>query len=201
MNMSRFAAVILAGGLSTRMEQLKPLLPLGKATITDAAVATFLGLGVDVYLVVGYRREQIEAGINNNGITIVYNPDFKKGMLTSIQAGVRRLKPGYQAFFVLPVDIPLVKPASIKQLIEAGTANPEKIIYPTYNSKRGHPPLIPASLIPEILGWDKEGGLKTFLKMYEKSAFEVPVNDEFILLDIDTPEDYKNLLVRYRQET
>jgi len=201
MNASRFAAIVLAGGLSTRMQEFKPLLPLGNTTVTGTAVTLFKDLGIGVYLVTGYRREEIEAGINKNGITIVANFDYEKGMFSSVQAGIRNLKPGYQAFFVLPADIPLVKPATISQMMEVGLASPDKILYPIFDGKRGHPPLIPAALIPEILAWEKPGGLKAFLATHERSVREVPVNDGNILLDIDTPEDYKNLLERYRRKT
>lgn len=81
--------------------------------------------------------------------------------------------------------------------MEAEKENPGKIIYPTYDGKRGHPPLIPSRLLPGILGWRKNGGLKAVLKSYEKLALEVPVPDSFILLDIDAPEDYQELLKRY----
>ena len=40
---TRYAAVILAGGLSTRMEQFKPLLPLGDKTVVDHIIGTFSG--------------------------------------------------------------------------------------------------------------------------------------------------------------
>jgi molybdenum cofactor cytidylyltransferase len=65
--------------------------------------------------------------------------------------------------------------------------------------KRGHPPLIPAALAPDILGWEKGGGLKAVLKSQEKRAIEVSVADSFILFDIDTPEDYAALLEHYRR--
>lgn len=198
MSGARFAAVILAAGLSSRMRQLKPLLPLGDATITDFAASTFHSLHVDVFLVVGYRKEEVVPGIKTHGITIVYNPDFEEGMFTSIQAGIRRLQYEHQAFFILPVDIPLVTRTTIKQMINAGVDNPGCVIYPTFEGKRGHPPLIPSVLIPEILSWQQEGGLKTFLQSYEKNAMDVPVNDSFILFDVDTPEDYKKLLKYYQ---
>jgi CTP:molybdopterin cytidylyltransferase MocA len=201
MNPSRFAAVVLAGGLSTRMKQFKPLLPLGETTVTDHVISTFRDLGLDVYLVAGHRYEETKASINRQDVTIIYNPDYEKGMFSSIQAGVRNLKPDYQAFFILPVDIPLVKQTTIGQIVDEWLADPDKIIYPTFDGKRGHPPLIPSGLIPDILRWEKEGGLKAFLKTHGKSALEVPVNDGNILMDIDTPEDYKKLLEHYRQET
>jgi molybdenum cofactor cytidylyltransferase len=195
----RYAAIVLAGGLSTRMKQFKPLLPLGEETITDRAIDLFLNESVDVFLVAGYRHDDIVAGIKKRDITIVYNPDYEKGMFSSVQAGVRCLGPEHQAFFILPVDIPLVRPATIKRLINTAVENPEKIIYPVFGGKRGHPPLIPCVLIPAILGWEKGGGLKAVLKAHEKLALEIAVPDSFILLDIDTPEDYAALLERLRR--
>ncbi len=194
----RYAAVVLAGGLSTRMKRFKPLLPLGKATVTDHVIDTFLSTGVAVFLVVGYRGDEITARIKPRDIITVYNPDYKRGMFSSIQAGVRRLPPGYKAFFVLPVDIPLVKPATIRRLIAVSEEKPGRIIYPTFEGKRGHPPLIPAGLAGDILAWQKSGGLKAVLKSQENLAREVPVADSFILFDIDTPADYAALLERAR---
>jgi molybdenum cofactor cytidylyltransferase len=183
-----------------RMKQFKPLLPLGDGTVTDCVIDTFLKTSTDVYLVAGYRHDDIVAGTKKRDITIVFNPDYEQGMLSSIQAGVRRLPPGYRAFFILPVDIPLVRPATIRRLMEATGESPDKIIYPVYNGKRGHPPLIPQELARDILGWGKGGGLIAVLKSKEKLAVEVPVNDSFVLFDIDTPEDYAELLTRFTEE-
>jgi molybdenum cofactor cytidylyltransferase len=194
-----YAAIVLAGGLSTRMKDFKPLLPLGGATVTDHVIDIFLSAGVDVFLVAGYRRDDIVATIKKRNITIIYNPDYEKGMFSSIQAGVRRLPKFYQGFFILPVDIPLVRTETIKQLLKAAVENPGRIIYPVFGGKRGHPPLVPAELTQDILGWEKGGGLKAVLKLQEKMALEVPVTDSNILFDIDTPVDYKELLERYKR--
>lgn len=196
---AQYAAVVLAGGLSIRMKQFKPLLPLGDETIADRVISTFLRNKVDVFLVVGYRHEDIAAGIKKRDITIVYNPDYEKGMFSSIQAGIRRLGPECQAFFINPVDIPLVRPATIKRLMTASGKNPDKIVYPVFEGKRGHPPLIPSALAPAILGWKKGGGLKAVLKSKERLALEVPVPDSFILFDIDTPEDYAELREHFKR--
>jgi len=120
-------------------------------------------------------------------------------MFSSVQAGIRRLNAEYEAFFISPVDIPLVSPATIRRLTEAGEENPGKIVYPVFGEKRGHPPLIPAALAPAILGWEKGGGLKAVLKSKESLAREITVPDSFILFDIDTPEDYAALLERFKQ--
>jgi molybdenum cofactor cytidylyltransferase len=195
---TRYAAVVLAGGLSSRMKQFKPLLPLGEATVTDHVIGTFLNANLDVFLVAGYRHDEIKAKIKNRDFTFVYNPDYEHGMFSSVQSGVRRLQPAHKAFFIIPVDIPLVRPETVSRLMEAAAENSGKIIYPVFGGRRGHPPLIPSGLIPVIQGWGKGGGLKAVLKTQAKLALEVPVADGNILLDMDTPEDYRRILERFR---
>jgi molybdenum cofactor cytidylyltransferase len=196
---ARYAAVVLAGGLSTRMKQLKPLLPLGEATITDHVISTFLNTGVEVFLVVGYRGDEIAAAIKKRDITLVYNPDYGQGMFTSVQAGVSRLRPAHQAFFIMPVDIPLVRPATIRRLMDAAAENPHRIIYPVFGGKRGHPTLIPSSLVPVILAREKSSNLKAVLDTRKKLALEISVPDSYILLDIDSQDDYAALLTRLQR--
>jgi CTP:molybdopterin cytidylyltransferase MocA len=199
-NQRHYAAVILAGGLSSRMQQFKPLLPLGRATVTDHVIDTFLSVNVEVLLVAGYRHGDIEDAIKKQPVNIVYNPDYEQGMFTSIQAGIRQLQPDYQSFFILPVDIPLVRAATLSRLMAAAEQNPQRIIYPVFRGQRGHPPLIPSGLVPAILGWGKGGGLKAVLESEKKLALEVAVADGNILLDMDTPEEYQAILERFRRD-
>lgn len=197
--MKSFAVLILAGGFSRRMGKFKPLLSIGGETITDHLISTFLSSEVEVYLVVGYQGEELSAAIKNRNITVVENPDYSRGMFNSVQAGVRALTPGYEAFFVIPVDIPLVRPPTIRRLLTAYGKYPGKIVYPVFHMKRGHPPLIPISLAPVIAEWKRGGSLRAVLNSYERLALEVSVPDKNILLDIDTTDDYKLLAERFRR--
>ncbi len=197
--MKPFAVLILAAGFSSRMGQFKPLLAIGGETVTDHLISTFVTNGVEVYLVVGYRGEELKAGIKNRDVTFVENPDYAHGMFTSVQTGVRALKPEYEAFFVMPVDIPLVKPSSVQSLLTAYNEHPGRIIYPVFRTKRGHPPLIPISLASVIAEWERDGSLRAVLSSYERLAIEISVPDENILMDINTTDDYKLLVERYRR--
>jgi CTP:molybdopterin cytidylyltransferase MocA len=198
METGKYAALVLAAGLSRRMESFKPLLTIGGETITDRVVSIFLGSGVAVFLIVGWRQDELLAGIKSREMTVVANPDYRRGMFTSIQAGLRRLPPGCAAFFVMPVDIPLVRRDTIARLLNAAAENPDKIIYPVFDGRRGHPTLVPASLVPTIMNWRKGGGLKAVLDSRREMALEVAVPDGNILFDIDTPEDYQTLLERFQ---
>jgi molybdenum cofactor cytidylyltransferase len=194
-----YAAIVLAAGFSSRMDGFKATLPLGGVTLTEHVISTFLQNDVEVYLVVGYRQDEVRAAIRKLKINVVENPDYRYGMFTSVQAGARKLRADHRGFFVLPVDIPLVMPATIARLMNEAEKHPDSIIYPVFNGRRGHPPLIPSALIPTIVGWNKDGGLKAVLSTYEESVLNVVVTDSNILFDIDTPGDYKELLDRFQR--
>jgi molybdenum cofactor cytidylyltransferase len=195
--MKSFAVLILAAGFSRRMGQFKPLLKINGETIIDHLISTFLINKVEVYIVVGYRGWELMSALKHREVIFVENPNYAHGMFTSVQAGVRSLKSGHKAFFVMPVDIPLVKISTIKLLRNTYKEHLYKIIYPVFNNKRGHPPLIPISLAPIIAERERDGNLRAVLNAYEKVALEVTVNDENILLDMNTDKDYQTLLKRF----
>ncbi len=188
------AVLILAAGLSSRMGQLKALLPVKRETIIERLVSVFRQNGVQVFVVTGYRSHEIVQALKNREVTFVENPKYELGMFTSVQAGVRALQPTIEAFFVMPVDIPLVKSETIKSLINEHKKNPGKIISPVCDGTRGHPPLIPGNLAPVMVHWSKEGNLRDVLNFYSDLALEVEVDDKGILIDVDTLDDYESLL-------
>jgi CTP:molybdopterin cytidylyltransferase MocA len=190
-------AIILAAGFSSRMRQFKPLLPLGSKTITEHLISVYLRNSVDVILVVGHRQNELLSRIEEKHITIASNHCYQEGMLSSIQAGVRRLKAEHTHFFVSPVDTPLIRPSTVQRLLEAASASPNRIIFPVFEGKRGHPPLLPVDLAPSIMNWTGEGGLAALLRSQRNRHLEIEVQDSGILLDVDTPGDYQELVKRF----
>jgi molybdenum cofactor cytidylyltransferase len=188
---TRFAAVILAAGLSSRMGDFKPLMDLAGQTVLARCVGTFRDARIgEIVVVTGHRAPEVQTEVEKLGISSVHNPGYEQGMYTSVRAAVTSLS-GCDAFFLLPVDIPLVRSATVSALIDAYDG---RIVYPCFTGERGHPPLIPASLIPQILGHDGQGGLKSLLEICP--SLDVPVWDRGILLDADTPEDFSALVRR-----
>lgn len=188
----RFAAVILSAGFSSRMGSFKPLLALGKGTLIEHVIGTAQSAGIEnVRVVVGHRADELVPVVDKAGAEAVFNPDYRQGMFSSVCAGVRSLSSVVEAFFLLPVDIPLVRPATLRRLADAWQTAPRRILRPVFAAERGHPPLIPADLAPVILEGSGHGGLRAVLERYEDRALEVPVADEHILFDVDRPEHYE----------
>jgi putative nucleotidyltransferase with HDIG domain len=119
-------------------------------------------------------------------------------MFSSVIAGISRLEVAREAFFLLPMDIPLVRPRTIRDLLKAYPRTGKHILYPTFQGRRGHPPLIATAFAEEIRLWKGEGGLRSFLRQYETQTLEVEVADEYILRDVDTQVDYQELMLRYQ---
>lgn len=190
----RVCALILAGGLSSRMApRFKPLLPLAGQTPLARLAATFRAAGVsDITVVVGHRAEEAADEAARLGLYTVYNPYFKTGMFSSIKAGLAVLPEEASRFFLTPVDVPLFRPATVRRLL-ARAAEPDAppAIYPTFLGERGHPPLLSTAIIPAAMEYAGERGLRCAL---ENFAFEeIPVADACTLRDMDRPDDYAAL--------
>jgi putative nucleotidyltransferase with HDIG domain len=197
---AKIAAIVLAAGYSSRMGEFKPLLPLGDTTVLERVVALFKEAGVeDVRVVVGHRSPDLLPLLERLHAHPLLNVRYQDGMFSSVVTGVRGLEPDTDAFFLLPVDIPLVKKHTVEILLREYPKDRSRIIYPGFFGKRGHPPLIPGCQREGILAWHGEGGLKSYLARYDADAMLVEVADEAILADMDTPEDYQRLCAMWQK--
>ncbi len=189
-------AVILAGGLSSRMgARFKPLLPLGGDGDSALAVvaATFRRAGVhDILVATGHRGEEVAREAARTGIRAVHNPDYETGMFSTVKAALAALSPGCRAVCLTPVDVPLFRPATVARLLSRlAEDGAPPVVYPAFCGERGHPPCFRASLVPDVLAHVGNGGLRQALAPF---AFEeVPVADANTLADMDTPDDYAAL--------
>lgn len=192
-------AIILAGGLSSRMGDLKPLLCLDNRTLLEHCTLLFQQTGVNrVLAVTGHREEEVAGAVQHLDLELVHNPHYHQGMLTSIQVGLRSLAPhNPDGCFILPVDIPLVRPPVISSLLASFSNKGDHTAIPFFNGKPGHPPILPASLIDAVLNYKGSGGLRALLNHHPCNP--VQVWDQGILLDADTPADFVKMSRRYRR--
>jgi len=209
--MERLAAIVLAAGRSSRMRELKPLLEVGAGTLLERAVGAFTAVGIDeVVVVTGHRGDEVAPVAARVGAVPVPNPRFDDGMYSSVQAGVAALAAGVTRFFLLPADVPLVRPETVGRLARAagsptrpaagqsiagGVAGPA-VVFPAFRESTGHPPLISAALRDEILGGRPAGGLRELLMRHSASSLLLEVDDPGVLLDADTQDDLARLRER-----
>lgn len=189
-------AVILAGGLSSRMAgPLKPLLRLAGQTALARLADTFRQAGVaDILVAGGHRQAEIAAEAERLGIRFVYNPYYETGMFSTVRAALAAVPPAAERVLLTPADVPLFRPATVTRLLaRADAPDAPPVLYPAFAGERGHPPCLDTSLLPAILAHDGEGGLRAALAPYPFE--ELPVADALTLADMDTPADYAALNV------
>lgn len=198
-----FGAVILAAGFSSRMGAFKPLLRIGRRTMIGHAIKLFQDSCVnDVLVVLGHRAEQAIPEVEQYNCSYVINESFNKGMFSSMKVGISALQAGCNGFFILPVDIPLVRKETVERLIYVFENDATRsVYYPQYQGKRGHPPLIQGRLISPILGYTGENGMRGFLSSYENQSVVVPVQDPFIVKDADIKDNFLKLQQMHQDES
>lgn len=185
-------AVVAAAGLSSRMNDFKPLLPLDGLPAVVRLLQTLRLGGVEhCILVTGYRARELEtacAGIT--GLTFLYNDGYAHTqMFDSARLGFSAVPENCQRVLFTPADIPLVKSETVRSLLN----HTAPVLFPSYRRRRGHPIALCRSLLPALCTYEGEGGLRGALETLKTPADYLPVDDPFILKDMDTPDDYRAL--------
>ena len=177
------------------MGEPKQLLPFGESTIVETVVDSMLGAKFDeVIVVVGHCASQIREQLSERPVKVVFNPDYREGMLTSAQAGIRALKES-DAFGLMLVDQPFITATLIDGVIDAYVQTDKGIALPSYNYKRGHPVIFQRQYDDDILDLGAEsGGVRTLFKRYSDDIHYVTVDTDRVLRDIDYREDYERAL-------
>jgi len=195
------AGVILAAGLSTRLRGEKLLLPWrGRSIAWHAAHNQLSSKSGSIAVVVGHRAEEIKQALGALPIDFVLNEDYKAGLGTSVRAAANHLRDAALknikgVLFALG-DQPEISPSVIDSLLDAFFSNPERIVFPCYDGRRGNPVIFPVSLLPEFWSLPDDAGGRIVIMRHKDRWLPVPVDEEAVLIDIDAPADYEELLQR-----
>jgi molybdenum cofactor cytidylyltransferase len=194
----RVAAIVLAAGRSSRMGGANKLLTEieGLPMVTRAVDVALASRARPVIVVVGHDAPRLRAAIGDRPVTLIENPAYASGMASSLKAGIVALPVDIDGALVCLADMPQVGPQTLDRLIAA--FNPlegRAICVPSWDAKRGNPVLWAKSFFPEIASLAGDVGARHLIGQYGELVAEVPMPDDGVLLDIDTPE----ALLRYRQ--
>jgi len=186
----RVAALVLAAGRSTRMGGPNKLLAdIGGRPLVRIAVEEALASQArPVIVVTGHERERVEAALKGMPVTLVHNPDFARGLSTSLKAGVAAVPAEVDGVIVCLGDMPQVDAALIDRLIEA--FDPEHgalVVVPTIAGKRGNPVVWSRHFFSDLAAVEGDIGARHLIGIYPEAVVEVAVSAA-ALTDIDTPD-------------
>jgi molybdenum cofactor cytidylyltransferase len=192
------AALILAGGASRRMGTPKALLRLQNETFLDRLIRLFGGVSSPVIVVLGHQADQIRSGIERaSEVTITVNPDPERGMLSSLQCGLKPLPADTEAVMFTPVDHPNLQAATLETLAARFETERAPVIVPTYDGEHGHPVCIARALAEELLALPPTAMASDVIHRYVSQTSYIEVDDPAVTTDVDDPEAYAGLLAQH----
>ena len=191
------AAIILAAGESTRMGRPKQLLPWGGTTLLAWQVRQMREAGVDeVVVVLGHAAADVRPAVPPEA-RVVVNEAYRQGRASSLRCGAAAVSDDAGAVLVLSVDQP--RPASLsRRLIERWRETGALIVSPRFPRRFGHPVLVDGSLLGELRAVDEATlGLRAVIDRHAAEAEALPVEDDRVDVDINTPADYEAALAAF----
>lgn len=188
------SAVILAGGASARMGAPKALLRWRGEPVAARLARIFVEACGEAWIVLGHGAAAVHAGLPVvRGARVVVNPDPGRGMLSSLQCGLRAAR-GSAGVFFLPVDYPAIAGRTIAAMCEAWYRAPwTPIMAPRHGGRRGHPVLVSRAVAGELLRLDSGRPAHTVIRASEERVRYVDVDDAAIHRDADDPESFAAL--------
>lgn len=146
-------------------------------------------------VVLGAGADEIREKLRLDAASVVLNPDWSKGQLSSIQAAIRSLpEGGTEGLLLCPVDHPIVSAKLVARLIEEFDSTGKSIVLPTYQGRRGHPVIFRAGLYHELLEASIEVGARQVVWAHQADVVEVPTDEEGVVLNLNDPETLKRAL-------
>ncbi len=198
------AAVIAAAGFSRRMGRFKPLLPWRNGTVIEAVAAGLIAGGASpVQVVTGHRGAEIAQCLAGGPARVVVNPDYGRNeMLRSYQVGIGALREAclpMQGALLALGDQPHIPAEVIRKIVERARSEPDAVVIPSHNRRRGHPVYIPEWSFAELMGLAPGQTLRDMLSGYNDEIVYVEVDSDCVRKDMDVPAEYESLREEYEQ--
>jgi CTP:molybdopterin cytidylyltransferase MocA len=185
------------------MGAFKPLLPLGGVPVIGRVITALREGGAeDIAVVTGRDASLLEEALRPYGLNFIHNDDYAvTDMFHSAALGFEFMAERVGGLFFTPADIPLFGAATVRLLAERLRQGNEHIVIPVYRGKRGHPAVMLSSAAKELIRHKNAGGLRGAMDAYNGPKGTLDVDDQGILRDLDTPEDYRLLAAQYSTES
>ena len=179
-------------------DKSEPLLNVGSISVIKRIVLTFQRAGIyPIVVVTGYESYEIERDLASFGVIFLKNEDYENSqMFDYAKIGLDYLKDKCDQVIFNPANIPMFTPGTIESMLNYN----EKVVSPSYNGKSGHPILIDSELIPEILEYEGDMGMRGAIQKIGVERKWVDVEDEGILHNTDDIHRLDYLLEKHNKD-
>ena len=168
----------------------KPLLKIGSQTFIAHTAEAMLTVMEAVVVVLGAHAQSVRAAIPNDPrLTIVENPHYKRGQLSSLKVGLATVPAEVDAVVVHLIDHPTVIAETFRGVIDEYARTRKPIVIARCRGRRGHPVLFDRSIFAELMAAPEDEGARTVVNADPARVLYLDVADAGVVLDLDTPDD------------
>ncbi len=182
-------AIISAAGHKNTLSPFDPLMPIGSTTVIRRIIMTLKRSGVDpIVIITGQDAKILEKHISKQRVICLRNENYENSqMLDSICTGLNYIEDLCDRVLILPAKFPMLLPETIKKIMNSS----RPAACPVYEGRRGHPVMVRKELIPAILSYRGNRGLRGALRQNETDVLveEIPVDDKGIIETIESDEN------------
>ncbi len=175
MKISKIGGIIAAAGKDAAMS----LLQVGAIPIIRRIVISYQQAGVfPIVVITGNEEEEVKHQLFGYGVIFLRNGKQEQPeLMDSVRIGLQYLQGKCDRVVFTPVNVPMFTPNTLTLLIQTQG----KIVAPSYHGKGGHPVFIHTDLIPQILAYTGEDGLRGALSQCTAQWVWVDVEDKGVL--------------------
>ncbi len=186
---------ICAGGVSRRPAVQRPLTIDHTARLIERVTRSYKAAALDqLILVLGHEAKRILQQIPLQGMKIVINAQYRMGLSSSFDCGLRFLPEECTAIVVGLGDMPLIEPETIDHLVETFKKSRKGIVYPTYNKQIGLPIVFDLKYRDELARLHGDAGPLTIVEQFHKDTKAVKVKTEAVVREISSCDEFEQVI-------
>lgn len=177
------------------MGKPKQSLPFGSTTLLGSVITTTSRSRLaEIILVLSHMTAQLEPAHELPAVKRVINHAPEDGLSSSLKLGIAAVSPASNGALVLMSDQPHVGVELIDYLVEEFERSRPGALVPLYHGERGSPVLLGRPFWRVIERLHGDVGARELLREHPELVRTVEVGHLGRLGDIDTPEQYAELL-------
>ncbi len=204
-NIKTTAGIILAAGMSTRMQQLKQLVSFnGKPMLSWVMEAALASQLKTVFIILGHESQKIiktlALQVKRPKLQVVINPNFRQGHSSSLICGLTQaLDTHHDAVMFLLADQPCINSSFINYLLDQFYKENKPICAPRYLGRQLNPVIFQNTFYDKLLSIKGDKGAKQLIKAHSDRVTWVDVDQSLVFMTVDTPEDLDAVRLCYRR--
>ncbi len=187
MRISKVGGVIAAAYKNTD----KTSANAGTVPVIRRIVITYQQAGIfPIVIVTGEDEDEVKSQLASLGVIFVRNNGESTELITSVKLGLEYFEGKCDRVMFTPVKVPMFTPTTLLTMME----HEEDIVIASYQRRGGHPVLLGRAVLPSILQYSGEDGLRGALRASDADKVYVDVDDKGVILNVHSSEDLQEQL-------